>query len=89
MRETWYVLEDGRLADPAEVSTDEDGRLVHASGVLVEMKGDVPRSRGCDYPDEARAKAKADAEKGSGSDKKDMKPDEPKRGYKTRESKAD
>lgn len=79
MRETWYMLEDGRVVDPSEVTTREDGRLAHASGALVAMKGDVPRSRNVD-PDEERAKAPPAP--------RDMSADEPKRGYKTRESKA-
>lgn len=77
MRETWYVLEDGSFADPREVTTDESGKLVHKSGVAVAMRSPgVPSSRGVD-PEEERAKAK------------DMKPEAPKRNYKTRESKAD
>lgn len=79
MRETWYVLEDGKVADPREVTTGSDGRLVHVSGALVAMRGDVPSSRGVD-PDEERAAV------GDGS--KDVKPAKPGRGYKTRESKA-
>lgn len=77
MRETWYVLEGGEVADPRECSLDNGGRLTHKSGVAVEMRGETPRSRGVDA-DQERAKAEA----------KDMKPEEPKRGYKTRESKA-
>lgn len=77
MRETWYVLEDGSVADPAEVATDNGGVLRHASGVAVAMKGQVPSSRGVD-PDEERAKVKG----------RDMKPEPAKRGYKTRETKT-
>lgn len=75
MRETWYVLEDGTPADPSEVSPDESGVLRHSSGIAVAMNGQVPLSRGVD-PDEERAKAKPA--------KRDMKPDAPKRTYKTR-----
>lgn len=57
MRETWYVLEDGSLADPARVTADEAGRLVHSSGLAVEMKNGVPRSRGVDDADAERARA--------------------------------
>lgn len=90
MRETWYVLEDGSLADPVEVTVDEAGRLVHSSGVAVQMKGDVPRSRGVDDPDAERAKSGVAKAKAAAEAKaKDMKPDDLKRGYKTRESKAD
>lgn len=74
---TWYVLEDGSVADPNEVALDKDGRLRHASGRYVAMRGDVPSSRGVD----------ADAERKKASK---VAPDEaPKRGYKTREAKAD
>ena len=90
MRETWYVLEDGSLADPVEVTVNEAGRLVHSSGVAVEMRNGVPRSRGVDDADAERAKSgDAKAKAAAEAQAKDMKPDEPKRGYKTRESKAD
>lgn len=76
-QETWYVLEDGLAADPNEVAPDKDGRLRHASGRYVVMRGDVPSSRGVD----------ADAERKKASK---VAPEEaPKRGYKTREAKAD
>jgi hypothetical protein len=63
MRETWYVLEDDEVVDPAEVSMSEDGRLVHASGVAVAIRAGVPRSRGVDDPDAARAAAREEAER--------------------------
>lgn len=63
MRETWYVLEDDEVVDPAEVSTDEAGRLIHSSGVAVAMRAGVPRSRGVDDPDSARAAAREEAER--------------------------
>jgi hypothetical protein len=76
MLETWYILEGGGVADPAEVSTDEAGRLVHSSGELVAMRGPgVPLSRSVD----------AEAERHK---TRDLTADKPKRGYKTRESKA-
>lgn len=56
MRETWYKLENGAVADPADVSPGDDGRLVHSSGVAVAMKGGVPSSIGVD-PEVERAKA--------------------------------
>lgn len=76
MRETWYVLEDGNFADPNETKIDDTGRLVHKSGIAVAMRGQVPSTRGVD-PEEERAKSK------------ELKPESGKRGYKTRESKAD
>jgi hypothetical protein len=48
MRDTWYVLEDGSIVDPAEVAPDASGRLVHKGGVAVAMKGDAPHSTGVD-----------------------------------------
>lgn len=59
-RETWYVLENGTVANPREVALDPSGVLRHSSGVAVEMRGEVPRSRGVD-PDEERAKTKKTA----------------------------
>lgn len=80
MRETWYKLEDGNVVHPSEVSVGSDGALVHKSGVKVAMKGDVPHTWNVD-PDEEREKQKpAD---------KSMRPEGPRRGYKTRESKAE
>jgi hypothetical protein len=75
-RATWYVLEDGSVADPKEVAPYKDGRLRHTSGRYVAMRGDVPSSRGVDEDVERKNAAK-------------VAPDEaPRRGYKTREAKA-
>lgn len=82
MRETWYVLENGVVADPCEVAPDAAGRLRHKSGVAVAMRGQAASSRGVD-PDEERAKANKAKPKG-----KDMTPGEAKPAYVTRESKA-
>jgi hypothetical protein len=60
MRETWYVLEDGNVADPADVAYDKNGVLRHRDGVAVAMRGQVPHSRSVD-PAEERGKAKAKA----------------------------
>ena len=76
MRETWYVLEDGSVADQADVYHDGTG-LRHKDGVAVAMRGDVPSSRSVD-PDEERAKARPAEEAPKA-----------KRGYKTREARAD
>jgi len=75
MRETWYILEDGTTVDPNEVAPNDSGALLHKSGAAVAMRGDVPSTRSVD-PEELRAKAK------------DLKAQQPKRGYHTRESKA-
>jgi hypothetical protein len=73
MRETWFVLEDGRAVDPAEVWTDEAGRLMHADGPIAMRSPDCPMSRGVD-PEEERSRYTT----------REMKPEAPKRGYKTR-----
>jgi len=103
MRETWYLLEDGRMVDPIEVAPDDAGVLRHASGVAVAMRGQVPHSRGVDDPAAERAKAaaasaahagagakaKAEAEAKTATGKgKAMKPDDKDPAYKTRETKA-
>lgn len=74
--DTWYVLEDGSPGDPAEVSPDEAGVLRHKDGraVAIGAHGN-PRSRGMSADDIAAAR--------------EVKPEKPKGGYKTRESKAD
>ena len=72
MRETWYVLEDGRAVDPAEVEMI-DGRLAHAEGLIAMRSPDVPMSRSVE-PDEERARYMT----------REAKPEAPKRGYKTR-----
>lgn len=53
MRQTWYVLENGNAADPAECAYDSAGVLRNKSGVAVAMRGDAYRSRGVDV-EEAR-----------------------------------
>lgn len=44
--ETWYVMEDGSVGDPAEIVLSDDGRLVHADGRKVAYGPHGPRSRG-------------------------------------------
>lgn len=85
MRETWYVLEDGTVGDPREVVADEAGVLRHKDGKAVAYGPHGPRSRGVDVEAE-RESSKTKSEK---EEAKDVKPEKPKRGYKTRESKAD
>jgi len=97
--ETWYVCEDGSVANPREVSEGKDGKLKHKDGRAVAFRDDgvTPHSRSvdADNPEAGPKKGK----KPSKEDKKekeaetpetaDMQPENPKRGYKTRESKAD
>lgn len=73
MRETWYVMEDGSLSDPADVVTREDGRLMRGDGALVAMRGDVPSSRSVD-PELERAAYST----------RDMQPGRRRDGYRTR-----
>lgn len=54
MRETWYVLEDGVVADPRDVAPDSDGTLRHKSGVAVAIGPHGPRSRGVDVAEMAK-----------------------------------
>lgn len=85
--ETWYVLDDGTYADPADVATSKSGFLMHKSGVPVKVGPHGPVSRGVD-PDEERAKAKKPYNPATRSTK-DMKPEAAKAPYTTRESKAE
>lgn len=78
MRETWYLLENGAVANPNDVVSDEKGNL-YCNGVAVKMKGDVPHTTGVDVDAIAKeAPAMVDRE---------LTADKPKRGYKTREGK--
>jgi len=58
MRETWYVLEDGSYADPAEVGHDDAGTLRHKSGVAVAYGPHGPRSRSMSPDEMAAARVK-------------------------------
>lgn len=99
MSETWYVLEDGAVGDPHKIALDKNGVLRHEDGRAVAYTPHGPRSRGCVDAVAERAKAsvmqgektpsKAREEVGLPPVDKDEKPEAPKRGYKTRESKAD
>lgn len=75
MRETWYVLEDGSVADPSAVAPDAAGVLHHKDGRKVAMRGEVPSTRGVDA-DEQRAK----------HSNREVTADKPKRTYRTRDS---
>lgn len=99
MRETWYVMEDGSAGDPREIAPGKNGKLVHRDGRAVAYGPYGPRSRGVDAdaerktakppakPSEAKpatgAKPKPDA-----ATSRDMKPELPSGGYKTRDGKA-
>jgi hypothetical protein len=79
MTETWYILEDGSLGDPLEIAPDKDGRLRHRDGRAVAYAPHGPRSRG--GVDAAAERARYGS--------RDMKPEPHRRGYRTREAKAD
>jgi hypothetical protein len=87
MRETWYLLEDGSVADPREVSPDAAGKLRHKNGVYVAMRGDAYSSRGVD-PEAERATAKSKAKADPQPKNKEEKPEAQRGGYRTRESRA-
>lgn len=54
MRETWYVLEGGAVADPNDCAPDASGVLRHVSGVAVAVGPYGLRSSGVG-PDEIAA----------------------------------
>lgn len=45
MRETWYVLAGGGVADPRDVVTEPDGTLRHKSGAAIAYGPHGPRAR--------------------------------------------
>lgn len=83
MRETWYVLEDGSVADPALIVSDDHGRLSHEDGRKVAYGPHGPRSRGVDDPESERAKGAAPKRESPRLADREMKPEAGK-GYKTR-----
>jgi hypothetical protein len=82
--ETWYVLEDDRVADPRDVVRGADGLLRHKDGRKVAYLPYGPRSRSVN-PVTERAKSAPDPKQAA----KEAKPAEPKTGYVTRETKAE
>lgn len=99
MSETWYVMEDGSVGDPHKIALDKKGVLRHEDGRAVAYAPHGPRSRGC--VDAVAERAKVSVMKGEKSPnqareeiglppvQKEEKPEVPKRGYRTRESKAE
>lgn len=98
MRATWYLLEDGTTVDPNEC-TVVDGVLTHESGVAVAMRNhDCPMSTGVDLDDSGKplfgGKGDHDGNGSAGGSKsaevpqpKEMRAEQPKQGYKTRQTK--
>ena len=102
MRETWYVLEDGTAVHPSEVAPNEAGVLAHKSGlVAMRADGETPRSVGVDVDGSGNrpfgGKGDHDSNGSAGGAKapatpaakpKDMRAQQPKQGYKTRQTKT-
>lgn len=80
--ETWYVMEDGTAADPRDIVSDDKGILKHKDGRAVAYSEHGPRSRSVDT-DEDQAKAKPKPKS------REMRSEEPKLPYRTRESKTE
>ncbi len=86
MQEAWYVLEDGRTVDPNEVARTKP----MSCAIQRRGRGDArpgAADRGVD-PVAERARSETADSKSPKSDKKDVKPEEQKSGYKTREAKG-
>jgi hypothetical protein len=76
--ESWYKLEDGSLVPPDECTAGPDGAVTHKTGkIAATHKDGIPIAVVVDG-DEERAKMTT----------RELKPEEPKKAYKTRESKA-
>lgn len=83
--ETWYVTEDGSVADPREVSPDAGGVLRHKDGRAVAYAPHGPRSRSIDPEEERSSAKKAAPEKVPKKAGRQMEPDDDAGGkYKTR-----
>lgn len=87
MRETWYVLESGDVANPADIVSDVKGRLFHKNGTAVAMRGDTPSSRGVDAEEQSALIGKKHVDEAVDLTPKvsrEVTADKPKRTYKTR-----
>lgn len=84
MNEVWYVMVDGSVGDPAEISAGLDGVLRHTDGRAVAYKPHGPVARMID-PVAERAKIAAASAK---PETKEVKPSAQGGGYRTREAKA-
>jgi hypothetical protein len=88
--ETWYVMEDGSVGDPREIAPGKDGVLTHKDGRKVAYAPHGPRTRSVDASAPAAGKrARRPEREAETPETAGMQPEAPKRGYKTRESKAD
>lgn len=84
MNEVWYVMVDGSVGDPAEISAGPDGVLRHTDGRAVAYKPHGPVARMID-PVVERAKIAAASAR---PETKEVKPAAQAGGYRTREAKA-
>lgn len=93
--ETWYIMEDGTMGDPREVSAGDDGILRHADGRAVAYASHGPRS--CSVEVEAKPFGGKGDHDGDGKAGGAKNPAEPKQieaekptkgGYKTRQTKT-
>lgn len=78
--ETWYVMEDGSMGDPREVSPGEDGLLRHKDGRVVAYAPHGPRSRSIDPQEEVGSASQTEKPKKG----RQMEPDGESGKYKTR-----
>jgi len=84
MNEVWYVMVDGSVGDPAEISAGPDGVLRHTDGRAVAYKPHGPVARMIDAVAERAKIAAASAKPGT----KEMKPATQGGRYRTREAKV-
>lgn len=82
--DTWFVMEDGSVADPRDVAPGKDGRLRHKDGRAVAYAPHGPRSRSVD-PEKERAKPKLKAREAEPATDRQMKAEDGKGAYKTRQ----
>lgn len=83
---TWYILVDGDVADPLDVTADANGVLRHKDGRAVDYRPHGPRSRMVDA-DLERAKMAQAKVRSNAVAPRDMKP-ATSGTYRTRETKA-
>jgi len=57
--ETWYVLEDGTVADPHEVTQNKDGSLQHPRGKVAMRNPTTPSSRSVNADEERKKNLQA------------------------------
>ncbi|KRA42103.1 hypothetical protein [Devosia sp. Root635] len=86
--ETWYVMEDGSMGDPRDVSSGDDGILRHEDGRVVAYAPHGPRSRAVEVDTHRKRTPPATANATPPAKPKDMQAEKPRQGYKTRQTKT-